>query len=238
MHVQMVGTGSILSDRISACALVEGRLLIDTPNGAMKALRRMGVDPTSVDGCLITHFHADHFFDIVFLLLEAGLRQQRESPLLLVGPSGLADRVKTLFKLSYPDSWDRVRSNAKVRFHELDGSEESLAVAGFQVRAVPVKHTTPSAYGFLISDGTTTIGVTGDSEFCPGVETIVRESSTAIVDVSFSEGRSGHMGASDARHLAQMYPDTTLIATHMTESVRSKSWPFLTLLDDGDEFDA
>ncbi|MEU8321856.1 hypothetical protein AB0C33_26190 [Nonomuraea sp. NPDC048881] len=94
MRLHFIGTGSIFTDRMSASALIDGTLLVDTPNGSVKAMRRGAIDLTAIDLCLITHLHADHFFDIIFLLREQGLLRERDRELVLLGPAGLEERVR------------------------------------------------------------------------------------------------------------------------------------------------
>lgn len=66
MQVKLLGTGSILTKHLSSCALIDKRVMLDCPNGVMKAIRGYGINPTDIDICLITHFHADHFLICLF----------------------------------------------------------------------------------------------------------------------------------------------------------------------------
>ncbi|MEU4762324.1 MBL fold metallo-hydrolase [Actinosynnema sp. NPDC023794] len=234
--MRLVGTGSILTSALSACALVNDRILVDVPNGAVKTLRRQGVEPGSLDACLITHFHADHYFDVVFLLLELGLRRVRDEDFLLAGPRGLEERVDTLFRLAYPESWDKVRKNSRVKFHEWTDHGGEITSGGHTVRAVPVAHTATPAFGYLVGDGDATTGFSGDSELCDGVETIMRACSTAVLDASFIERRAGHMGVSDLVDLARRFPDVRVLATHVSDEVRGGDWPGVQVPDDGDRY--
>ncbi|MEV6505538.1 ribonuclease Z [Streptomyces sp. NPDC051642] len=236
MKLQTLGTGSILTSALSACSIVDDRILIDVPNGAMKAARRAKLTPSELDACLITHFHADHYFDVVFLLLEQGLRNVRSSEFLLAGPPELEQRVESLFSLAYPESWAKVKENSRVRFYELPPEGGQFTVPGYKITAVPVKHRTPVAFGYIVSDSDAAVGFSGDTEVCDGLSDILRNVSTAVVDASFLTGRSGHMGVDEVLALKEKFPSVNLITTHMTDDVRDKQWPGLTVPSDGSCF--
>ncbi|SEH01786.1 Ribonuclease BN, tRNA processing enzyme [Nonomuraea solani] len=235
MRLHLIGTGSILSTRMSASALVDGTILIDAPNGAMKALHRDGLDPAGIDICLITHFHADHFFDIVFLFLEQGLLRTRDSELVLIGPGGFGGRVEHLFELAYPGSWPHVKENTRPRFVELgDGGEWSGN--GYTVRALPTRHTVPSL-GYLITDAAgTRLGYTGDTVLCPAVEELAGQSAALVLDTSFHQSKAGHMGLDDVEALADRHPGLPLIATHRDDDVTSSSRPAIHFPGDGQTY--
>lgn len=236
MNVTLVGTGSILCSATSACAVIDNKIAVDVPNGSVKAQRRLGISPSGLDACLITHFHADHYFDVVFLLLEVGLRKKRDTDFWIVGPSGLQERVKTLFDLGYPESWDRVLENGRVRFKELPDRGGTFSLVGYQIKAVKVKHTTPVAFGYLVLSDHGTLGYSGDTEYCRGVRRIVSESDVAVVDVSFISARSGHMGVPDVKRLAEAFPAVRLIGNHMTDEVRNLCADFMEIPSDGFSF--
>ncbi|MCM1234444.1 MAG: MBL fold metallo-hydrolase [Ruminococcus flavefaciens] len=75
MNIRLLGTGSIWAgsiwaEELGACALIDGTILLDCPNGLIKIMRKKKININNIDVCIITHFHADHYFDIPFLLLE------------------------------------------------------------------------------------------------------------------------------------------------------------------------
>ena len=239
MKLQFSGTGSILTSRMSASALVDDTLLIDTPNGSMKAMRRAGLDPCAVDTCLITHFHADHFFDIVFLLLEQGLQQTRDRDLVLIGPAGFADRVNQLFELSYPGSWNGIKDKVRPRYVEFDPAQGGeCSEGGYTIRALPMEHAVPTL-GYLITDPAgARLGYTGDTVRCPSVDALADTGSVLVLDTSFpKEGKVGHMGLNDVEAVAAQWPDLDLIATHLGEDVTHSERPNIVFPTDGQVFD-
>jgi ribonuclease BN (tRNA processing enzyme) len=238
VKLQLIGTGSILSARMSASALVDDALLIDTPNGTMKAMRRAGLDPCSVDICLITHFHADHFFDIIFLLLEQGLQQTRERDLVLIGPAGFADRVNQLFELSYPGSWNGIKDKVRPRYVEFDPAQGGeCSEGGYTIHALPMEHSVPTL-GYRITDSAgARLGYTGDTVRCPSVDRLAADSSVLALDTSFpKEGKVGHMGLNDVEELAAEWPDLDLIATHLGDDVTHSARPNIVFPADGQIF--
>ncbi|MEV5574338.1 ribonuclease Z [Spirillospora sp. NPDC052269] len=241
MELQFIGTGSIISDRMSSSALVDGAILIDAPNGSMKAMRRRGLDPAAVDLCLITHFHADHFWDVVFLLLEQGLLRRRDTDLVLIGPAGLADRVRQLVELAYPGAWKGLRPKTRPSFVEIGGSggewEGSAGGRRYEIKARPVRHTVPGLGYRVTDDQGTTLGLTGDTAYCPAVEELASTSSTLVADTTFpAEGRAGHMGLRDVEALAARHPGLQVLATHLSDDVPAPTRPNVTFPDDGQRF--
>ncbi|MEV4177629.1 MBL fold metallo-hydrolase [Nonomuraea sp. NPDC049709] len=237
MELTFIGTGSILTARMSASALVDGKLLIDTPNGAMKAIRRAGIDLMGIDVCLITHFHADHFFDIVFLFLEQGLFAPKERGLVLIGPTGFEERVKQLFELSYPGTWETVSRNTSPRFIEFGEEGGEWSGNGYRIRALPMKHTTPIALGYsIVDEAGARLGYTGDTVHCPGVEELASSSSVLVLDTSFPHEKAGHMGLDDVEGVASRWPDLQLIATHLGDEVTGSSKPNIAFPSDGQTF--
>ncbi|GAA2149521.1 MBL fold metallo-hydrolase [Actinomadura napierensis] len=237
MELRFIGTGSIISDRMSSSALVDGKVLIDTPNGSMKAMRRAGLDPAAVDVCLITHFHADHFFDIVFLFLEQGLLHERDSDLVLVGPTGFADRVQQVFDLAYPDTWENIRAKTRPSFVEIGDEGGEWTGHGYHVRALPVQHTVPGL-GYRITDEHgTVLGCTGDTAYCPAVEELASTSAALIADTTFpAEGKLGHMGLHEIEALAERHPGLHVLSTHLSDDVPAPTRPNVTFPADGQRF--
>lgn len=223
---------------MSASALVDNKLLIDTPNGSMKAMRRAGLDPSTVDICLITHFHADHFFDIIFLFLEQGLLHTRDRELVLIGPTGFAERVEHLFELAYPGTWADIKNKILPRFVELGEEGGDWSGNGYRIRAVSVQHTVPALGYSIVDESGARLGYTGDTAHCAQVEDLASDSSVLVIDTTFpKEGKLGHMGLAEVESLAERWPDLRFISTHFSDDVPPSTRPNIVFPTDGQRFE-
>lgn len=238
MQVKLLGTGSILTKHLSSCALIDKRVMLDCPNGVMKAIRGYGITPTDIDICLITHFHADHFFDIPFLLIEQGLRNIRENDFIIIGPNGLTNRIDALFNMAYPEDWEKIKMQSKLKTIEISDSEERIHLNNYIITPYQVEHVGYEAYGYIIENSGKSVGFTGDTIICSGVEKIVQSSDLIFADMSFEKNSKGHMGMNDIEYLMNKYNDCCkIIPTHMTDKVRKvfKEKYFVPPIE-GDEF--
>lgn len=221
MQIKLLGTGSILTQHLSSCGLINEQVMLDCPNGIMKAMRGMGIVPTKIDICLITHFHADHFFDVPFLLIEQGLRNIRENDFIFIGPKGLEKRIETLFKLAYPEDWEKIKTQSKLKTIEIAKNEEKLCINDYIITPYEVEHGEYSAYGYVVEKKDKRVGFTGDTIICPNVEKLIQSCSLVFVDMSFEKNSKGHMGMNDIEYLMEKYENKCrIIPTHMTDKVR------------------
>lgn len=238
MQIKLLGTGSILTEHLSACSIIDGKIMLDCPNGVMKAMRKMGIVPTKADICLITHFHADHFFDIPFLLLEQGLRNIRENDFVIIGPKSLADRIEGLFNMAYPEDWEKIKDQSKLKTIEIANSEQKIVVNDYTITPYKVDHVGYDAYGYVIEKEGKCVGFTGDTIACPNVEKIIQSSALVFADMSFEKNSKGHMGLNDIKDLMDKYGyKCRIIPTHMTDGVRKIfSEQFFKAPTEGEEF--
>lgn len=223
MEVQFTGTGAVRSNNLSASALINKEILIDVPNGIIKAMRNKELDPKGINICLITHLHGDHYFDTPFLLMENGINYSRKKPLHILGPKNIEKYIRDLFILANKGLYNKVFSNAMPCF--IDVSREigkEIKLLDYRIEPLLVEHGTIEAYGFLIHYKDKTIGYSGDTRLCESVEKIVKRSDIAILDMSFKEKREDHMGHQDIEYLIQKYPDKKLFATHLSDESRRK----------------
>src|SRR5262245_11950571 len=101
IEILFLGTGSPASyeGRALSSFVVDGRYLFDAGPMALQQLKRARVDPNGVQAILISHFHADHFFGLPFLLLEYWA-SGREKELRIIGPPGIEARTEALLDLA------------------------------------------------------------------------------------------------------------------------------------------
>ena len=70
MKIDVIGSGAIFTKYNSASYLIDDKILFDIPNGTCKKLMSMKKDIHEIRNVIITHFHADHYFDFPFLYLN------------------------------------------------------------------------------------------------------------------------------------------------------------------------
>ena len=164
--VQIVGAGDAFGSggRFQACTSVrapEGHALLDCGATSLVALKRLGIDPGSVDVVLVTHLHGDHFGGLPFLILD-GQFSHRARPLVVAGPPGLAARLPQTMEALYPGS-STVERRFAVQVVELEERVETT-VGPFQATAFAVDHASGApAYALRLAAGGAIIACSGDT---------------------------------------------------------------------------
>ncbi len=142
--VQFVGAGDAFGSggRFQTCIALSvdngrRRTLLDCGASSLIAMKRLNIDPVSVDAIILTHLHGDHFGGIPFVVLDAQFAR-RERPLLIVGPPGTADRVRAAMEIFFPGSV-AVQRGFALQFLEIPERTETV-VGPFTVTAYAVVH--------------------------------------------------------------------------------------------------
>jgi len=118
------------------------RLLFDCAEGTQRQLMRSTLGLPDLQEVFFTHFHADHYLGLPGMLKTFSLRQ-RDVPLTLFGPPGLAELYRSLGRIVG-------RLTYEVRVEELRPGE-SLQREGYRVLAFPVHHGV-SAIGYVVAE--------------------------------------------------------------------------------------
>lgn len=116
------------------------RLLFDCGEGTQRQLMR-SAGLADLQCVFITHFHADHWLGLPGMLKSFALRE-REQPLTVYGPRGLA-------KIMEQTRFIYARLPYDLHVEELDPGQP-VRFDGYEVIGVPVEHHGASAYGYAI----------------------------------------------------------------------------------------
>jgi ribonuclease Z len=135
LSVAFLGTGGAVPSarRSTASVLVARggeRLLFDCGEGTQRQMQK-SLGLVQVDSIFLTHFHADHFLGVPGLLKTYDLTD-REAPLTIYGPRGLADLFKVLGRLIG-------RIGFELELVELDAGE-GVRLEDAEVRPFEVEH--------------------------------------------------------------------------------------------------
>jgi ribonuclease BN (tRNA processing enzyme) len=112
--------------------------LLDCGPSILYALKKHGIDTARIDFVIISHFHGDHYGGLPFLLLEYMFERTRTRPLLILGPPGIEERVRSLFRLLYRDVAAKPMP-FELHFRDLV-PEQRTTVADVEILPVRVPH--------------------------------------------------------------------------------------------------
>ena len=164
--------------------LVEGmgRLLLDCGPGVLARLRNGDRGWPDVDAIVITHFHLDHWGDLVPWTFGAAFGPGRDAPepdLWL--PPGGADRMRDLGgPLSFTDQLEHAFTLREYR------ADDAFSAAGFDVTPVPLAHYEELTFGLRVSDGTRTVAYSGDTAPTPRLAQLARDADLFLCEATLS----------------------------------------------------
>lgn len=105
LHVAFCGTGSPMPDatRAESCAVVvagENLFVIDSGSGSTTNIALMGLPPDRIKAVFLTHYHSDHIADLGNLALQRWVNGAHQSPLTVMGATGV-EQVVAGFNQAY-----------------------------------------------------------------------------------------------------------------------------------------
>ena len=232
MKITIVGSSPAWPNPGSAQSgyLVEGpgRLLLDCGPGVLPALRIPGGWP-DLDAIAITHFHLDHWGDLVpwvwGVLHHRGRGIDPGHPDLWVPPGGRARLEHFGEDLGFPDMFERVFT---VKEYE---PGQPFTAAGHEVTAVRLPHYRIASYGFRVTDGNAVLAYSGDSAPDNRLVELARDADLFICEATLITGSqtASHRGATSRSTGAGgiRLGANQLLVTHGRWSFRPRAttWP-------------
>jgi ribonuclease BN (tRNA processing enzyme) len=191
-----------------------GRLLLDCGPGVLPRLRSAEGWPV-VDAIAITHFHLDHWGDVVPWVwgLQFGPAVDLDPPELWLPPDGR----ETLARLGeHLGKRDMFETAFKVKEYA-DGVP--FTAAGSTVTARRVLHYEMLAFGFRVSHNGTTLAYSGDSGPSDALPELARGADLFLCEATLlapnpEGGTRGHLAAAEARDAFEASGAKRLLLTH------------------------
>ena len=239
VRVTVLGSGDAFGSggRLQSSYLVEGRsatFLMDCGTTVLSSLKGRGMDTGRIDFVLVSHLHGDHFGGLAFLLLEYLYENPRQRPLVVAGPAGLAERVRTVFAGLYKEA-AACALPFDLEFRELVPGRDEV-INGVAVHPFRVPHqTTCVSLGLRVGVDGRQVLYSGDSAWS---EEFVRESQNTdlfLCECFLLETRvEYHMNYRDlARHVPRL-GCKRLLLTHLgREFLEGRTEATIECADDG-----
>ena len=190
------------------------RLLLDCGPGVLARLRETEAWPR-VDAIAITHFHLDHWGDLVPWVWGAqfGPAAGLDAPELWMQPGGRARLAELGSRLGQPEMFEQAFD---VREYEPGVAFEA---AGMAVTALRVLHYDLDAYGFRVSANGSVLAYSGDSGPDAALAELAREADLFVCEATLGQpnpegGTRGHLAAAEAEEAYRESGAKRLLITH------------------------
>jgi ribonuclease BN (tRNA processing enzyme) len=175
----------------------DGRLLLDCGPGVLARLRASEGGWPRVDAIAITHFHLDHWGDLVPWVFGASFGPGRDvpKPELWLPPGG-SDRLRRYGdQMSFAPQLDTAFA---VREY-VEG--EPFRAAGFDVTALRLEHYSELTFGLRVSNHSSTLAYSGDTGPSGGLADLARNADVFLCEATLGEpepAERGHLSEDEA----------------------------------------
>jgi ribonuclease BN (tRNA processing enzyme) len=200
--------------------LVEGagRLLLDCGPGVLGRLRGREVWPR-IDAIAITHFHLDHWGDLVPWIFGAsfGPGHEMAPPELWLPPGGSGTLRSYGERFGFAGQLEQA-----FRLHEYEDGMPFTA-GGFEVTPYRLSHFEQMTFGLRVSGDRGTIAYSGDSAPDPRLAELARDADVFLCEATLESAdageRPGHMTADEAVEAFRASGALRLVVIHRPEEL-------------------
>lgn len=225
--VRFLGTGNAFNTggRHSQAIQVQpsegSPFLVDAGPTTTTAMEKLAVDAGAHDRIFFTHLHGDHTAGWPFLLLTLVYIEKRRRPLDVYGPEGTRRTLEALASACYGDIFGEGPAVFEVRYHELPVREQDGLRAGKDLTfdTLPMDHHS-SSIAYRFHSGGRSLGLSGDTRWCPNLERLAERSDVLVVECTSLEREAhAHISLEELRGARERLRTERIVLVHLTDSV-------------------
>ena len=206
------------------------RVLLDCGPGVLARLRDSEPWP-ALDAIVISHFHLDHWGDLVPWVWGAMFRVGSDpTPELWLPPGGRATLADHGSRLGFPGMFAQVFAQHEYEPHR------GFAVDGLSIIPVPVVHYRMPAYGLRVEADGMSLAYSADTGPTEALDELAHDASVFLCEATLRDGDAdglprGHLSADEAVAASESAGARRLVLTH--RPVELPTGPDLELAYDG-----
>lgn len=228
MRLTVLGSGDAFGSggRFNTSFLIEtaaSKLLLDCGASTLVAFKARGLDPSLIDGVVLSHLHGDHFAGLPFLLLDAQHLARRERPLVIAGPPGAKARLDAALDALFPNARE---GPWRFDWHVIElALGEPHRLLGTTITTAEVVHQSgaPST-AIRISDGNAALAYSGDTEWTDALISVADGADLFIVECyNYDWQVTGHMAWTTLRRKLALLRAKSIMITHMNPTMLART---------------
>jgi ribonuclease BN (tRNA processing enzyme) len=223
VEVIFIGTGDAFGSggrRNSAILVRRGShtLLLDCGPTTLLGLKDMGYDPREIDTIAISHFHGDHASGVPFLLIDYIYEDPRSTPLEILGPPGIRERVELMTRVFGYQTGLEGRYDLSYREFECGAK---LEAGEFSITPAPAFHHPETEPHMLrVEAGDRAIVFSGDTGWTEALPPLVRDADLFICEcVQMEERFEYHMSFERLERERSRLECDRVVLTHLGREV-------------------
>ncbi len=191
------------------------RVLLDCGPGVLGRLRETSTWP-EVDAIAITHWHLDHWGDLVpwvWGTFYLGADGPKTKPALWVQPAGAAVLADLGTRLGFPDMFERTFELAEY------APDTTFRVGDLEITPTRVPHYMLETYAFRVRTNGAVLTYSGDSAPSPELVNSARDADLFVCEATLLRGEldgqpRGHLSLDDAVDAFESSGAKRLLVTH------------------------
>ncbi len=224
MKVTILGTGCIWTKRSCASYLIDDDIIVDPGSGTLKQLLKTSntllhhEKIEKIRLILVTHYHADHYFDIVYLLWKLANEKNPETHATIICPPGGEEKIKQLCVLAMSEpTYNKLNFDKYIKF--VDASKMgTYYYKDLEITSLKMDHGPTLCYGYVVKQkGGKAIGFTGDTNDCENLRKMLDTCQLAFVDMAGTDISNKHYNIIDGIELMKKYEGKcNIVPGHLT----------------------
>lgn len=183
---------------------------IDPGPGALLLSKKYGLKPTKLDSLILTHAHPDHYSDMEVLIEAMTKGGTKDKGKVISSKSGLEEIG------DYGPAISRYHRRLPKEIVEMNEKKEISLDDSIRVFPKEVKHSDPSAHGFVMESKQGRIGFTSDTEYFEELPNKFNEVRLLVINVTRPINASipHHLSIREAADLIDEVAPEMAVITH------------------------